>query len=231
MAIALVNTNTNSGSSSAPSVTLPAGSVGDALIVVINHNDGTLTNSDNNGATPLAKDLEFGTINPDAGGGGQTIFSRILTGSEPSTLNFTQTGSNRWAITAFILSGVDSTIYDVAPPSASTKALPGTTVNSASVTTLTDGAWAIACAIIDDATGAWDSGASGSYTQLSIVNAQEPQKIMYQAVATAGASGACTFTPTFSTNIAALGQFAIKPTTAVASIKKLISFGMIPFSR
>lgn len=200
---------TNSGSSAAPSVSLPtSGVTGDLLFVLISHNDGTLTTADNNGLTPLAEDFDSGN---DAGGMGVSIYSRVMTETEPSTLNFTMSGSNRWAITSFIIGEWDGTTkYDVAIDTFDYQ-LSTTTPSCAEITTITNGAWAIAFLGIDSGTNTITGGPGGSWVEIATVNTQQPLAVYYLEKATAGATGSAGFTVSASTNCLGMRQFAIKP--------------------
>lgn len=213
MALSLINTTTSSGLDAAPTVSAPAGTSGDVLFVIISHNTGTATVADNNGSTPTTEDLDydFGTMT-----GGLAIYHRTIGGSEPASYVYTLSASNRWAMTAFLLRGVDAAIYDVAPAASSNVGVPAASVISGSITTLSNNAWSIACGSIDDVTGAWNS-IGGSWVEIAKVNAQQPLLVSYLAKATAGATGDVTLTPTFSTNIGALLQFSIKEAAAASS--------------
>lgn len=229
MALSLRSTaTTNSGTSTTPSVSLPAsGAVGDILIAIISHNDGTVTVADNNGATPMTEDYDSGN---DAGGLGLAIYSRVITGSEPSTLNFTISASNRWAITSFILTGQHATLYDVAISTYDIR-LTTTTHTCNSCTTNTNGAWALAIDTLDSGTNTFSAGPGGSWTQIATVNAGQPLAVYYLLQSTAGATGNASYTSASSGNSLAMRQFAIKMATASTSVKDLIGSGFIPFAR
>ncbi len=176
MALSLIDTTTASGDSSAPSVTAPSGSSGDLLIVVINYNaDATI--SDNNGGTPCTEDLEYNM--GGAGGGSIAVYSREIGGSEPANYAFTLSASNRWAMTAFLLRDHHGDIYDVVPAGAHNQGTPASSIVCDEITTLTDGAWAIAVGLVDNSAGAWDVTDPSGWTTISTVNSQQPQKVVY----------------------------------------------------
>lgn len=207
----LINVTTASGSSTTPTVNTPTNISGDLLVVVISHNDGTVTVSDNNGSTPCTESLDYDIFAGGAGGAGIAIYYRVLGGSEPSTFTFTLSTTQKWAMTAFTMRGQHTDVYDVSPTGSSNAATPGTTINSNSITTLTNNAWSIACGVIDSSTGTWNTGSpGGSWVEIATVNLQEPVKVAYLIQTTAGATGNIAFTPVASTNISALKQFAIK---------------------
>lgn len=204
---------TNSGTSTTPSVSLPTSGVsGDLLVVALSHNDGTVTVADNNGATPMTEDYDSGN---NAGGLGFAFYTRVMNGSEPATLNFTISGSNRWAITSFIITGQNSTIYDVAITTYDIR-VATTTHTSNSCTTNTDNAWALAIDTLDSGTNTFSAGPGGSWVQIATVNTGQPLAVYYLNKATAGATGNASFTSASSGNSLAMRQFAIK-TAVVAS--------------
>lgn len=218
---------TNSGTSTTPSVTLPtSGAVGDLLVVALSHNDGTVTVADNNGATPMTEDYDSGN---DAGGLGFAFYTRVMNGSEPATLNFTLSTSQRWAITAFIITGQNATIYDVAISTYDIR-LTTTTHTSNSCTTNTNNAWALAIDTLDSGTNTFSAGPGGSWVEIATVNSGQPLAVYYLNQATAGATGNASFTSASSGNSLAMRQFAIKTATVSTSVKDIIG-GFIPFAR
>lgn len=229
MALSLRSTaTTGSGSSTTPSVALPAsGQTGDLLVVYITHNDGTVTVTDNNGATPMTEDYDSGN---DAGGMGVAIYTRVITGSEPDPLNFTLSATNRWAITSFILTGQNATIYDVAIGSYNYE-LGDTTPDFTGCTTNTDGAWVMLFGGIDSGTTTWTGGPGGSWVEIATVNTQQPLIAYYLNQATAGAVSGVATAISAGSNSLCMNMFAIKPAAAGTVVKDLIMSGMIPFPR
>lgn len=209
MALVLGNVQTNSGSSSNPSVTKPTGlSNGDLVIVVINHNSDTVNTSDNNGSAPFTNGGEF-DYQPGAGGGSVAVFYRVIDGTEGSSLNFTLGSSQRWAIVAFAVSGedtsmpLDTSIADGNDENSSAPTCPGVNTN-------TDGAMAIAVACIDG-TGASFTGGPATFTEVGTVNAQQPLSVFYKIISPAGATGNQDFSTSVSINNGTLTIFAVKP--------------------
>lgn len=164
-------------------------------------------------ATPMTEDYDSGN---DAGGTGVGWYTRVITGSEPATLNFTISTTNRWAITAFIITGQNATIYDVAISTYDMR-LATTTHTCAGCTTNTDNAWAIAFDNLDSGTNTFSAGPGGSWTQIATVNTQQPIAVYYLEKTTAGATGNASFTSTNSGNSLAMRQFAIKAATVAAT--------------
>lgn len=233
MALTFGNKNSASGTSAAPTVTAPAGSSGDLLIVAIAFNDGTKTIADNNGATPCTEDLDFDIFSGGAGGGRMAVYHRVIGGSEPASYAFTLSASDRWAISSFLINGQHADIWDVAPVTTGVNTvLPGTSVNSAGITTLNDGALVIACATQD--TSAPDFTApgiqTGGWTEIHTIDAGQPLATAYMIKASAGATGNAAFGADTSKNMAALKQFSIKPAVTTV-VKDLIMAGFIPFAR
>lgn len=217
---AKTSVTTNSGTSTTPSATLPTGgAVGDVLIAIISHNDGTVTVADNNGATPMTEDYDSGN---DAGGLGLAIYSRVMTGSEPATLNFTISASNRWAITSFILTGQNATLYDVAISTYDIR-LTTTTHTTTGCTTNTDGAMALAIDTLDSGTNTFSAGPGGTWVQVAIVNTGQPLGVYYLKKATAGATGDASFTSASSGNSLAMRQFAIKAAADSIILQSIIA--------
>lgn len=211
MALSLRSTATeNSGTSTSPSVSLPtSGQVGDTLYVYISHNNGTITVSDNNGVTPMSENYDGGN---DSGGMGVAIYSRVLDGSEPSTLNFTLSASTDWAVSSFIVASADG--YDVSISSFNYY-LNDTSPTCTECTTITNGAWAIAFLAIDtNGDRTINGGPGGSWVEINTINTARPHSIWYLEKATAGATGNVDFTVSASTNSLGMVQFAIKPTSA-----------------
>lgn len=217
MALSLGNVTTNSGSSAAPSVATPAGSVGDLVIVVINHNSDTTTSADNNGAAPTTEQIEA-LYQPGVGGGRLAVYSRVLDGTEGATLDFTMSGSQRWAIIAFIVSGEDtSTPFDTAfadgnDESSSAPTCPG-------VTTATDGAMAIAVAGQDGSIAF--TGGPATFTEVATVNLQQSVSVFYKIITPAGATGNQDFTLASSANNGTLTIFAVKPASGAVALLRI----------
>lgn len=164
-------------------------------------------------STTMTEDYDSGN---DAGGTGVGWYTRVITGSEPATLNFTLSVTNRWAITAFIITGQNATIYDVAISTYDMR-LATTTHTCAGCTTNTDNAWAIAFVNLDSSTNTFSAGPGGSWTQIATVNTQQPIAVYYLEKTTAGATGNASFTSTNSGNSLAMRQFAIKAATVAAT--------------
>lgn len=204
------SSSSNSGSSATPSVSMPSNAiVGDLLIVVVSEN-GDATSSDNNGSEALAKDAEQTGL---GGGNGITIYSKYVDGSEPSTLNFTLTSSQRWAIVSFLVKNVNqSTKYDVAPVSTGNHSEYNTSTYCPSINTTVNNTIAIAVANIDGSR-TFNTYPSG-YTEIATVQTQQPVSIYYKPVSTPSSTGNATFTKTGAANDSiGMVQFSIKPST------------------
>lgn len=214
MGISVVSSEKNSGTTTGKSVSLPSGgSVGDLLLVAITCNiTGDPGISDNNGGTPLTKDA---TEQGLSGGNSVTFFSRKITGSEPSTLNFSGGGANRWAAIAFIVSGWDgTTVYDVSISGHTNYSATKTELTASGVNTNTDGSLAIAVATVDGASnGTFSDPCSPSgWTDVAVENGQQPLAISYKVIPSAGATGDCAVGCSLNTGFgSAVTVFAIKP--------------------
>ena len=233
MAISIVGTSTGFGGAngSVVVVTPTGGASGDLLMVCINNN-GTSLVTDNNGATPLTLNAA-GTYDPvSAAGGVLNILSRVMTGAEPGTLNFTLSSNNRKAAAAFILRGQDSTSeFDIAPGTAfnfesSTNApsAPG------GINTTTDNAWAIAFVGIDSNLPNWFSGVPTGYTALCGANGSQACSVAYKAITPAGTIAQADFAGTNNQNNAGMIQFAVRAqatagTSTVVFYKTLLGVG------
>lgn len=212
MAISVVSSTQNAGAAATSlSLSLPSGgTTGDLLIVIVSNNNTTCT--DNNGAAALAKDKEHVAM---AGGNTLTLFSRKTDGTESGTLNFTLAVSQRWAAVAFLVRDWDgTTVYDVASNSFTNQAAVSSTITCSGVTTGIDGALAIAVANIDgSANGTFSATASpAGWTDIQIVNTQQPVAVAYKVITTASATGNVAMACTLSAgNGAGLNIFSIKP--------------------
>lgn len=213
--ISVVDSKSNDGNSQTPSVLLPSASVGDLLLVYISFNyaSGDPAINDNNGGTPLTKDKVVHTM---GGGNSVTCFSRKITGSEPSTLNFvTASAAQRWDVLAAVISGWDgTTVYDVNINSFDNFSAPKSSLTCASVNTNIGGALALAIATIDGASnGTFNTPFSPSgWTDLIKDNNQQPLAISYKVIPSIGATGTCDIGCNLTGGFAsALNIFSIKP--------------------
>ena len=186
MAIGITNVQTSSGSGTAISVTKPTGmSNGDLLVVVINHNGPDKTTADNNGATPTTKQIEVQGSVPD-NTGAIPIFYRYVGYAEPATYAFTLSGSDRWTIVAFGLSGADRTFpFNVLPAdgndeTSAAPTCPGATVIANSM--------ALAVAGTDGTGAGTFSGGPSTWTEVGTVNLQQPLSVFYKMMPSAGAT-------------------------------------------
>ena len=85
---------------------------GDVLIAIFNIANYTPTVADNNGSYQFTSVYAAGfTV------GKYFVFKRIAGASEPSTYNFTQDFSQKWSVVMLCYSGVDSSIFRIAPSS------------------------------------------------------------------------------------------------------------------
>lgn len=202
-------------SGTAISVAAPAGTtVGDIVILVMNQN-GTLTAADNNGSTPFTKDA--GYFNFGGGGGGNiAVWSRRIQAGDPSTYNFTASGSDRWTIVAVCFQNPDpTTIYNVSPFAniTDTGTAGGNTVPS--VTTTVNNS--IHCSVSgnDGASNAFTSTPSGYVAQ----QAGGTQGIAFctKTIVSAGATGTTAFSFSISSPSAAI-SFAIQDGAAPANL-------------
>ena len=217
--IALVNSTNNDGASTDMTVALPSGgSVGDFLVVFMTKNyAGTPTITDNNGSTPLIYD--GGTLNM-SGGNSVLVFSRFITGSEPSTLHFTANSSDRQVLIAAIFSGVHADKFDVAISTYTNFLGAYGSITCAGVNTVNNDALAIAIATIDGAgNGTFDNPPfAGGWSVLNYDNVQQPLAVGYKQMPTAGATGDVTVDVTqTSGNSGALTVIALKPSVSTPS--------------
>jgi hypothetical protein len=104
--------STNNGTGTAITATVPTGtSAGDIVLVFIQLNNSTGTCADNNGGTAFAEDLEVGGTSMAI-----CLYSRRITGSEPSPYAFTANASTDWRASAVAISSPHaSIIYDAGP--------------------------------------------------------------------------------------------------------------------
>lgn len=218
MAIALVSSTTNSGFSSSPSVALPGGgSPGDLLIVFLSENT-EVDSSDNNGATPMTKDVQTPNL---SGGNSMAIYSRIISGGEGGTLSFTLATSQRWGLIAAIFSGWHGTTkYDTNPSGAAIggSSCPGVTIK-------TPGSMAIAVVDMDGSADTFNSPLSSGWTDIGIVSTQQAIAAACKIVS-AGSTGSIKISITGSSSSHyALPIFAIRPPT-VKPTKSLSTLGI-----
>lgn len=192
------------------SVSAPTGTTtGDVVVVSIHANGGTRTITDNNGSTPFTGDL---TNYHDASGVTNTIsiYSRRIVGGDPTTYNFTLSGSDRWSIAAITFSDPDpSTIYDVSPSSANATGRSGSgaaTIDAPTITTINANAFHVVCGYADTS-GLTVSGPVGYDLQAQPAN--EPQGVVTKVIASPSATGAITMTASGNSPMVGL-SFAVK---------------------
>lgn len=208
MGLSLVNAQSNSGSGTAITVTKPTGlASGDRLIVIVNHNNETLTVSDNNGATPTTK--ENGEMGGGVGTGAFTVFYRNAGGSEPASYAFTMSGSDRWAVVGFGLRGQAASIWDVTPAFGQQESSSAPTCPAC--VTIASGAWAFACAGIDNAAGGTFNAAPAGWTLVATQNGQQPISIYSLEMLTPGSTGAQDFGATAVVTNYTLTCFSVAP--------------------
>lgn len=221
-AISVRSSSSNSASSgTAVSVSAPAGTTaGDVVIVTIHLNDED-TSLDNNGATPFTEDLEY-----LGSGTGQSliVYSRRIQPGDPSTYNFTASGSTRWSIIAVTYQDPNpSVIYDVAPSEDNLVEDSGTTVTAPSIVTTIDGSYHVAIGADDGSGNSVLSGPGGIYT-LEESTTNQAQGYADAAISPAGSTGPQSFTfddddgtISLSFAVAAASVSAPTVTTAAAS--------------
>lgn len=112
---------------------------GDVIVVSV-HANANASFTDNNGSFPFTKDYE-GSGGP--GGQDYAIFTRVAGASEPATYNWTLSEPQRWSIVLEVYSGVDASIWDVAPTVGTRNTGSSTTATAPSITTLTPNAKAL----------------------------------------------------------------------------------------
>lgn len=182
---AIGNSTENSGASGDVSIALPVGNVGDKLVVVVTINNQSAI-GDNNGGTPLTEDLA--DYQPNTSGGHTiSVFSRVLTGSEPATLAFTNAASSRWAAVAFIVRAG----YDVAPSSGNAANTDDSSNGDISAPSIS-----VANNSVHIVVATWDTSAIGTistpsgYTLIKNANGGgEPLHVSYKNFSTGGATG------------------------------------------
>lgn len=191
MAIGTPTSATAGSSTGNPSIThgLTVNS-GDVVVVSIQTN-GTVTVTDNNGADAFTKDHEA-----QAGPGGHTHshFSTVADGSFPATLNFTVSPASRWSLIMEVYTGVDASIWDVAPGASGEGDGSGTTATAPTITTLTDGAKAIVRYGWDTSSSTTTSGITNGFGDKVEIASPQGQAGYSKTIATAGAVGATAVT-------------------------------------
>lgn len=205
MTIQVISSTSSSGNSSAPSVAMPADwQAGDLLVVAMSKNADRIA-TDNNGANPMAKDIEVVGL---SGGNGFSIHSRILTASERSTWDFTfAAGGERWTLVAFVVRNWSKRpqIYD----SITAVAAGGSVCPAATITE--NGCLAVAVANQDGSGDTFNTPLASGWTDIKIVNAQQAIAVAYKVV-NKGSTGTVSMNITGSVSgHAALTVFAIKP--------------------
>lgn len=205
----IIGANSNSGSSTTPSVTMPEALPGDLLMVIVSNNNANC--ADNNGAQATTEDGDYTGF---SGGNAMAVYSRVVTGEEPSTLNYTLASSQRWAIIAFIVRNWNgTTIYDVSPSGGVSSGGTPSHIDCASATIGVNNALAIAVANIDgNANGSFNNPSSPSgWNDVKIENGQQPVVVGFKRVQ-AGATGVVSMTCTTTGGAGAgLNVFSIRP--------------------
>lgn len=224
-AITLVNSTKAGGNSSSPSVAKPTGgSIGDCLLVFVNHNSGTVTVADNNGSAPMTEDLDH--QNGDSGAGGFAVYSRVITGDEGTSLAFTLSSSQRWGAIALIASGSNCGTYDVTPAWHSYGSQP-TTIAVGGSTIGVDNAMALVLAGIDGSPDGSFTGVPSGYTEIQTVTNQQPTSAAYKIV-NSGATGDLTFSKSSGggNNAYALKVFSLSPAVAAGCVSRQALLGV-----
>lgn len=182
----------------------PAGAaVGDLIVLSICVN-GSRTIADNNGSTPFTDEYQTNSESPTAT---FAIWSRVKQSGDPSTYNFTWTGSDRSGAVCLAFGNPHTTPFDVTPDGTTDKPTSGnqTTLDDVSITTLIDKS--IHCSIImidrDNTTTIYDGI---GYREEREMSTDQSQGVGWNTkrIATAGATGTQTYT--LSTASTALTQ-------------------------
>lgn len=231
MATTLRASSSNSSTTgTAITVTAPTGTTTGDLVIISVHGNNQTTIADNNGATPFTEDIN--DYKPNTSGGHTvSIFHRVIVGGDPTTYAFTLGTSGRWSIVARTYQNPHADIWDVAPSTtnaANADNSSAATIDAPSFNTTTANAVHVAFGYFDDG-AAGEPSIEAGYGNTEGDN-DEPQISGDKVIASAGATGAVTFTGTTSAPRIAL-SFALK-TSADTVVKDLIGgFGIIPFAR
>lgn len=200
------------------SVSAPAGTTAGDLVIVTVVSNGVRTVTDNNGATPFDKDEECSESNQGVTG---SLFSRRIQGGDPSTYNFTLSGSDRWSIVAVTFQDPDpSTIYDVV--AVCTPSDNGQTSRTVpSITTQTDNAIHVVWLGLDGGGSFTITDTPGGYDVQENGGSNQNQAFATKVITPAGATGDQTFTVSTENGTVALA-FAIKDFTPAAAPTRII---------
>lgn len=202
----------SSGGASAVTVTKPAGATaGDVAVAIISLNSSTAV-TDNNGAAAWTKVAEH-----NEAAHSMCVWRRVLDGAEGASYDFTADASVSWGIVTAEYSGVDTTTpIDVAPSFQSDAAT--TTGTAPSVTTVTDGALALAACSADTGAGAftdYPDDVGEDYTLRVETTASRDLALVEKLITAAGVIAAQTFTYDTSTGLRGV-HFALRPAVAAA---------------
>ena len=206
----------NTGNSSSPSVTAPAGTVaGDVVIVTVVCN-GNITIVDNNGATPFTEDLN--DYQETTTGMTLAVFSRRIQAGDPSTYNFTAGATARWSAIAVTFKNPHPTIiYDVTPSVGnSSQATTGTTGATLAITTQNDKAIHVSvCG--PDGNGNLITAKPSGYTEQATTTAQNVLSVHTKIITPAADTGTTSYTWT-SSDGSVRTSFAIRNGSSTATL-------------
>jgi len=182
------STNT-AASGTALSITAPSGTTtGDLVFVVISSN-GLITHTDNNGSTPFTEDLN--DFQGSASGTFSVWHRRIIAG-DPSTYNFTIGATTRWTIHAITLQNPNaSSIFDGSIATNSDGSATLTSGTAPTITTGTNNSIHFAVLTDDGSLNTITSTPAGYTCPQNSGN--QGMALCYKVIATAGATGAQTF--------------------------------------
>jgi hypothetical protein len=180
---------------------------GDVVLAVVHANALNTTVSDDNGAYAFSCDLAENTADTST----YAIMHRIAAVGEPASYAWTLSSIQAWSVQVRVYRGVDVSVWDVAPSTATrAMGLSSTTATAPTMTILTPGALGILLCLTDTSGGDIYSAPTNGYG-----DGVTPGRILLQETwqrtwATAGATGASVATLS-SVNDWVAHQFALKP--------------------
>lgn len=233
MAVSFVaGTSASNSSAVSLSVNKPSGvQADDVLVVIVHHNTEAALNDNEAGFTFVDA---FQENNPSTGGTSRiAIFTRVITGSDPTSYQFTSDGAaSRVQISAAAFRGVDTaSIWDVAP-SASTRAFGdlATTDPSQTPSMSTSNADAMGIVVfLNDSARTWSSPTQSYTNEVQAGTAQEACAMWSKQLPSSGSQAAVGATLGSDTDWVA-HQFALKPAVTAPNITDVANSGETPGS-
>ena len=186
---------------------------GDVVLAVIHANTTGNTITDNNGANAFTSDIQEDTASTSR----YAIVHRIAVASEPASYAWTLSSSQNWSVEVRVFRGVASSVWDVAPSTATrTMGTSGTTATAPSMTTTSPGALGVLICLTDTSGGTTYSSAINGYGTQVTPGATQLQSSWTRTWSTPGATGTSAATKSASNDWVA-HQVALKPAASTAS--------------